>query len=165
MMTNPIPLATRWQRFKRHTVWDPSNTDPLDDYRHGPRFWYPGFDLMVLLLGFTAYAAGSPLLNRLFPLWFIETFGFVLMASGVGALVGVVFPAMYRLELAAKMVIVFSMSYYAGTVAALSQNAGENWFIIVALFMIPVLLGPRVTWLTIRFSKSWRRNKKRVTKG
>ena len=30
-MTKPIPVVTRWERFKRATVWHPINTDPDDD--------------------------------------------------------------------------------------------------------------------------------------
>ncbi|WKW85420.1 membrane protein [Microbacterium phage Milani] len=153
-MTKPIPVITRWERFKRLTVWHPINTDPNDDYRHGPRFWYPGYDLMAVTLGVYALMLGSPLLNRLFPTWFTNGMGLVLIVAGGMAFLGVVFPKLYLVELAGKLLIVFLMSGYSGTIAWLSQNAGENGFVVIALAMIPVLLAPRITYLFIRTSRS-----------
>lgn len=152
MNTKPTPVISRWERFKRATVWHPLNTDPNDEYRHGPRFWYPGYDIITIILGVYALWLGSPLLNRLFPTWFTDTLGIVLIVSATAALLGVVFPRLFLVELAGKMGIVFMLGGYAGTVAVLSSTDEPNGFIIIVLSMVVWLLGPRITWLLVRAS-------------
>lgn len=149
-MTRAIKVLSRWERFKRLTVWHPINTDPNDNYRHGPRFWYPGYDIIAILLGVYALWLGSPLLNKLFPTWFTDGMGVFLIISGLCALVGVVFPKLFVVELFGKLAIVFMLGGYAGTVGVLSANAGENGFVVITLVMAVWLLGPRITWLFIR---------------
>lgn len=149
-MTRPIRIVSRWEHFKRLTVWHPIHTDPNDNYRHGPRFWFPGYDIIAIILGVYALFLGSPLLNDLFPSWFTNGMGIFLIFAGGSALVGVVFPKLYMVELAGKLAIVFMLGGYAGTVAWLSQNAGENGFVVITLIMAVWLLGPRITWLFIR---------------
>lgn len=140
-------VITLWERFKRSTVWHPINTDPSDMDRSGPRFWYPAYDIIAFALGAYALVLGSPLLNRLFPSWFTDTMGVFLMVSSALCFVGVVFPRFSMLELAGKLAIVFMLGGYAGTVATLSVNKGENGFVVIVLIMAIWLLGPRVTKL------------------
>lgn len=154
-MTKPIKVITKWERFKRLTVWHPLNTDPSDDYRHGPRFWYPGFDVLMIALGTYAFFVGSPLLNRLFPVWFVDSLGIAIFSCAVLAAVGAVFPKLFMVELAGKLGLVFLLGGYAGTIGALSQNAGENGFVVITLFSLVWLLGPRLSWLFIRLGKWW----------
>lgn len=152
-MTRPIKVISRWERFKRLTVWHPLNTDPSDDYRHGPRFWYPMFDLLMIALGTYAYFFGSPLLNRLFPVWFVDFLGVAIITSAVFAAIGAVFPKLYLVELVGKLGLVFFLAGYAGTVAALSRVTEPNGFVVITLFSLVWLLGPRLSWLFIRLSK------------
>lgn len=152
-MTKSIPVVTRWERFKRATVWHPINTDPNDDYRDGPRFWYPIFDLFMVTLGVYAFFIGSPLLNRLFPVWFVDSLGLSITAAALLAAFGAVFPRFYMIELLGKLALVFLLGGYAGTIAILSQNAGENGFVVITLFSLVWLLGPRLSWLFIRLGK------------
>lgn len=153
-MTKPIQVITRWERFKRLTVWHPINTDPEDAYRHGPRFWYPGFDLIMVLLGAYAFFFGSPLLNRLFPTWFVDTLGVAILTAALFASVGVMFPKLFMVELVGKLSLVFLLGGYAGTVAALSRTDEPNGFVVIILFALVWLLGPRLSWLFIRLG-SW----------
>lgn len=165
-MTKPVPVViTRWDRFKRLTVWHPINTDPKDPYRHGPRFWYPGFDLIAVGLGVYAYFLGSPLLNRLFPVWFVDGLGIGLLAAALLALVGVVFPKLYMAELVGKLAIVFMLGGYAGTVAVLSKINEPNGFVVGVLFAVIWLLGPRITPLFIRLAEDLARRQTRRQKG
>jgi hypothetical protein len=157
-MTKPIQVVTRWERFKRHTVWHARHTNPNDEYRHGPRFWYPGYDIIAMVLGIYAVYLGSPLLNRLFPEWFTNGMGVTLIIASTMALVGVVFPRLFPVELAGKLVIVFMMGGYAGTVAMMSGQS-ENGFVVICLIMTVWLLGPRVTWLFIRTSRALARRR------
>lgn len=152
--SNPVVIS-RLERFKRSTVWHPIHTDPNDDYRHGPRFWFPGYDILAIILGVYAVWMGSPLLNELFDPWFNLVLGIVLIVSATFALIGVIFPKLYLIELLGKLTIVFMLGGYAGTVAVMSSNAGENGFVVVIMIMAVWLLGPRMTWLFIRTSRRW----------
>lgn len=153
-MTKPVKVISRWERFKRLTVWHPINTDPNDDYRHGPRFWYPTFDLLMIALGTYAYFFGSPLLNHLFPVWFVDTLGVAIFVSAVLAAIGAVFPKLYLVEITGKLGMVFFLAGYAGTVAGLSRATEPNGFVVITLFSLVWLLGPRLSWLFIRLSKT-----------
>ncbi|QZE10313.1 membrane protein [Microbacterium phage Luna18] len=152
-MTKPIPVISWWERAKRFTVWHPINTDPDDEYRDGPRFWYPTFDLLMVALGVCAYFIGSPLLNTLFPVWFVDSLGVSIVISALLAAAGAIVPKLFMLEIVGKLALVFLLGGYAGTVASLSQNSGENWFVVITLFSLVWLLGPRLSWLFRRLGK------------
>lgn len=152
-MTKPIKVITRWERLKRSTVWHPINTDPEDNYRHGPRFWYPTFDLLMVALGVYAFFWGSPLLNSLFPEWFVNGLGVAIAAAAVCASFGAVFPKFYYIELIGKLGLVFILGAYAGTVAVLSRASEPNGFVVITLFSLVWLLGPRLSWLFLRVAK------------
>lgn len=154
-MTKSIPVITRWERFKRLTIWHPINTDPNDAHRDGPRFWYPMFDLLMVALGVYAYFIGSPLLNRLFPVWFVDSMGASIVAAALFAAVGAIFPKLFMIELLGKLGLVFLLGGYAGTIGVLSQNSGENGFVIITLFSLVWLLGPRLSWLFRRLGGWW----------
>lgn len=145
-MTKPIQVVTRWQRFIRHTVWHPINTDPEDEDRWAPRFWFPTYDVIAIILGWYAFQYGSPLLNRLFPPWLTDTVAVVLIAAACVCLIGVVFPKLALMELIGKLSLVFLLGAYAGTVAFMTQTE-NNGFVVIVLIMSVWLLGPRVSKL------------------
>lgn len=152
-MTKPIKIISGWERFKRLTVWHPLNTDPTDDDRSGPRFWFPTYDLIAFGLGIYALFLGSPLLNRLFPSWFTDGMGIILMIAASICLVGVIFPKLNILELIGKLMIIFMLGGYAGTVSAVSKSTEPNGFVVIVLVMAIWLLGPRVTKLFIQVAR------------
>lgn len=165
MTTRPIRVITYWERFKRTTVWHPINTDPTDDDRSGPFFWFPTYDLIAFTLGVVALVVGSPLLNDLFPVWFTAMLGIVLIVSSVICLVGVIFPKLKLMELIGKLAIVFMLGGYAGTVGWLSTSDEPNGFVVLVLVMSVWLLGPRVTKLFIQVAReryARRKNRKGV---
>lgn len=163
MVTKPIPVITRWERFSRQTVWHPLNTDPHDEDRAGPRFWYPVYNILVFSLGVTALLIGSPLLNKLFPVWFTDSLGVGLMLSALGCFIGVVFPKLSVLELLGKLSIVFMLGGYAGTVALFSNREEPNGFVVLVLTMAIWLLGPRITKLFIQVSRV--RKERKINRG
>lgn len=151
---NKTKVVSYWERFARLTVWHPINTDPEDDDRSGPRFWYPVYDLIAMALGIYALVLGSPLLNKLFPSWFTDGMGVFLMVAATACLVGVVFPKIGILELVGKLAIVFMLGGYAGTVWFLSSKGSDpNGFVVIILVMAVWLLGPRITKLFTQVSR------------
>ena len=159
MNTKPIKVISRWDSFKRLTVWHPLNTDPSDEYRHGPRFWYPIFDLVMVTLGVYAFYWGSPLLNHLFPIWFVDALGVAITCSALLAALGAAFPKLFLVEIAGKLGLVFFLGGYAGTVAVLSRAEEPNGFVVITLFSLVWLLGPRLSWLFLRFGRWWKGRK------
>ena len=153
MTVTPPVVITRWERFKRSTVWHPLHTNPEDDNRSGPRFWYPAYYLISFWLGAYAVWRGSPLLNIIFPHWFTDGLGVVIMVASVASLVGVIFPKLNIVELIGHLALVFMLGYYAGTVAVLAPNPELNGFVVLILIMSIWLLGPRTTRLFIQVSK------------
>lgn len=153
-MTLSVRHRRQYDRFRRQLVWHPHNTDPYDQYRSGPRFWYPIYDLGALGLGLYATAYGSPLLNRLFPELLINSMGIFLIFASVICLIGVIFPILNILELAGKLAIVFALGAYAGTVAVLSRPDEPNGFVVIVLIMAVWLLGPRVSVLFVQVAKT-----------
>lgn len=155
-----VRVRSRWARVARYTVWHPINTDPADENRWGPRFWYPTYDIIALTLGLIAFWQGSPLLNRLFPDWFTDFMAVGLIAASIICLVGVVIPRLALAELVGKLSIVFLLGGYAGTVAFMG-NQNENGFVVVVLIMSVWLLGPRASELFVRVPKTMKQNRQK----
>lgn len=107
----------------------------------------------MVALGVYAYFIGSPLLNQLFPVWFVDTLGMSIAISACLAAIGAIIPKLFMLEIVGKLALVFLLGGYAGTIAALSQNAGQNGFVVITLSCLVWLLGPRLSWLFRRLGK------------
>ena len=153
-MTKPVKVLSQWDRFKRWTVWHPINTDPADENRWGPRFWFPSYDVIALFLGLYAFHIGSPMLNRLFPSWLTDGMGFFLIFASITCFAGVVFPRFNYLELGGKLLIVFILGAYAGTVFFMSRTDEPNGFVVIVLIMAVWLLGPRISVLFVQVPRN-----------
>lgn len=153
-MTRPVRVISRRERLKRLTIWHPINTDPHDPDRWGVRLWLPLYDVLVLLAGIAAFYVGSRLLNRLFPDWLVDFGAVVFGAAGVAALVGVIFPKLYRVEIIGKCVISFILSIYAWLVLVYGGTAEDSTeFVLVILVMSSWFVYPRLTKLFMRLRK------------
>ena len=151
-MTNKtIRVVTRWERFKRLTVWHPINTDPAEDDKWSVRVWLPLYNCLVIIGGWIAYVIGSPILSRLFRGWVIDAAAVTFLVIGVVTLVGVVFPGLWRLEALGKVCISFMLTSYAFLILAFpSVNSQNNSFITVILIMATWGVYPRLTRLFVR---------------
>jgi hypothetical protein len=107
----------------------------------------------MVALGVYAFFIGSPLLNQLFPVWFIDSLGISITVAASLAAIGAIFPKLFIMEILGKLTMVFLLGGYAGTIAGLSQNAGQNGFVVITLFSLVWLLGPRLSWLFRRLGK------------
>lgn len=150
-MTKPIKTITRWDRFKRLTVWHPINTDPTDDDRWTVRVWLPLYDALAILLGIIAYWIGSPILNRLFPDWVVNWVAVIFIFAGLVTMIGVIIPKLWRVEIGGKVVMSFLLTTYALLVLTFpSVEAQNNSFVTVILIMATWGVYPRLTKLFIR---------------
>jgi hypothetical protein len=150
-MTKPIKTITRWDRFKRLTVWHPLNTDPTDDDRWTVRVWLPLYDALAILLGIIAYWIGSPILNHLFSDWVVNGVAVFFIFAGLITMAGVTVPKLWRIEIAGKVVMSFLLTTYALLVLTFpSTEAQNNSFVTVILIMATWGVYPRLTKLFIR---------------
>lgn len=160
MMTKSIPIITRWDKFKRLTVWHPINTDPSDDDRWTVRVWLPMYDALAVLLGIIAYYIGSPLLNRLFPTWLVDWVAVYFVVAGGITLIGVIIPKLWRVEVGGKITMSFLLTTYAFLVLAFpSKEVQNNSFVTVILIMATWGIYPRLTKLFIRGYKASKKRK------
>jgi len=151
MMTKSIPIITRWDRFKRLTIWHPINTDPDDDDRLTVRVWLPLYDALAVLLGIIAYYIGSALLIQLFPEEVVNGVAVLFMIAGLVTLVGVTIPKLWRAEIAGKITMSFMLTTYAFLILAFpSKEVQNNLFVTVILIMATWGIYPRLTKLFIR---------------
>lgn len=159
-MTRPIHVVTKWELFKRFTVWHPINTDPNDDDRWTVRVWLPLYDVLAVLAGGIAFYIGSPLLNRLFPNAVVDGTAVMFGVAGFITLVGVVIPRLWRIEVAGKVAMSFLLTTYAMLVLVFpSKDAQNNSFITVILIMATWGVYPRLTKLFIRGYRASRARK------
>lgn len=166
-MTRSVKIITRWDKFKRLTVWHPINTDPDDDDKWTVRVWLPLYDGLAVLLGIIAYYIGSALLMRLFPEETVNIVAAIFVIAGAITLIGVTIPKLWRAEIAGKITMSFLLTTYAFLVLAFpSVGVQNNSFVTVILIMATWGIYPRLTKLFIRgyrASKLRKQNKQAAT--
>lgn len=150
-MTRPIKVISRWELFKRLTIWHPINTDPDDDDRWTVRVWLPLYDVLAILAGYIAFVVGSPILNRLFPEDLVDLVATIFAFLGLITLIGVVIPKLWRVEIGGKIGMSFLLTTYALLILTFPSNDGQNnAFVTVILIMATWGIYPRLTRLFIR---------------
>lgn len=155
-MTKPVPVISRWERFKRLTVWHPINTDPDDDDKWTVRVWLPAYDLLAVLAGIAAYTVGSLLLIRLFPPLVIDAAAVTFGLLGLVTLVGVTIPNLFKLEIVGKIGMSFMLTTYAFLVLAFPSQDQNNAFVTIILIMATWGIYPRLTKLFLRLVRQQR---------
>ena len=124
------------------TIWSPGAI-PTDEwkYRNLKRVWLPTYDVVAILAGVVATVQGSPLLNRLFSELLVNMFGTGMAVIAMVCLLGVIFPALWAVELVGKAVLVGMVSAYAATILLFASNPQPNDFIVLMLaFSLPLPL-------------------------
>jgi hypothetical protein len=124
-MSHPAPL---WKRLARRTIWSPDQIDPDDwKYRSLTRVWLPIFDLICIISSAWAFMYGSPILHKLFPqdglIQMLATGFFVVTLS---CFVAVIFPALWRLEIFAKIGLMSLLAGYGASILLLTSP--PDWF-------------------------------------
>lgn len=127
------------------SVWHPDAITPEEwKYRNLKRVWLPLFDVIIITLGYVAALQGTPIMNRLFDHTVVDGIGIGLLVTGLVCLVGVAFPRLVGLEVAAKSLFAGAQVIYAGTILVFSRLPEPNVYIIVALLLPLPLIGFRL---------------------
>lgn len=149
--TGPIRVVSPWERVRRSTVWHPIHTDSTDEDRWTVRVWLPLYDLLAVTAGVVAFHIGSPFLNRLFADWVVDAAAAFFSLAGLVTLVGVMFPALWRAEIAGKIGMSFLLTSYAFLVLSFPSGGGiSNAFVSLILVMATWGIYPRLTRLFIQ---------------
>jgi hypothetical protein len=129
-----LSQSTRY-RMLRGTVWHPDAIPPDEwKYRTLLRLWLPAYDAMAIFAGIWAVSFGSPILNRLFDnATLVNALGTLLIAAAVACLCGVIFPVLYRLEVAAKIILTSMLAGYGA--AILLMTSPPDWFPAYVILM------------------------------
>ncbi|RLK47609.1 hypothetical protein [Microbacterium telephonicum] len=129
-------MRALWQA----SIWARGAISPDEwKYRNLKRVWLPIYDLIAIFCGVQAVSNGSPLLNVLFSASLVDALGTAMAVVATVCLLGVAFPALWRFEIAGKVVLVGLISAYVTTILLLSESAGSNLFVVGMLtFGLPL---------------------------
>ena len=120
-------MRALWAR----SVWHPDAIPPEDwKYRHLLRLWLPVYDVIAIWSGVNAVVFGSALLNRLLDPVLVDLAGVLFTVAAVSALVGVSFPRLWRVEAAAKVLLVGLVAGYVTAILAFSDTSEPNLFVV-----------------------------------
>lgn len=131
------------RRLLRRTIWDADAISPDEwKFRNLMRIALPVYDAIVVGAGVWAMLWGSPILHRLFPEHVIVLLGALLSAAGISCAVGVIFPALWRLELMSKVALVALLGTYAVVVLLFrsSPDPSSAFVVFILLLALPLPL-------------------------
>jgi hypothetical protein len=120
------------------SIWAPGSIPLLERKYAVPlkRFVLPAYDILLVIGGYVAIHNGIPALDRLLPHGVATGIAITLMVTAIGALFGIAFPKLWRLETAAKVGIVGLLGLYF--VAIVSVGGDTRAFIaIIVLLTLP----------------------------
>lgn len=128
-------MYTLWHRFLKYTVWHPDAIEPEEwKYRTLKRIWLPVFDFLAIVGSVWAISYGSPILNKMFQSDIvIDALGTLMFMTALTCLVAVILPAMWKVEIAAKIVLMSMLAGYATSILLLNQP--PDWFPVYIILM------------------------------
>jgi hypothetical protein len=133
-------------RVYKATVWHPSAIPPLERKYASPlkRMFLPMYDVVAVLAGYYAIFSGIPSLDALVPQAVSAVIGFLFITAAFVALVGISFPAAWRAEIGAKLILFGILGTYliALRVLGIEDADGSRDFVgcVVAMAMLVPLL-------------------------
>ena len=128
------------RRIWRASIWHP-DAIPVEEwkYRNLKRVWLPLYDLIAVFAGIQAIAFGSTMLNRLFDPNMVDVLGMALTVTAVVCFLGVAFPALWRVEIVGKIVLVALIASYVVAIIAFAKPPGPSLFVVGMLtFGLPL---------------------------
>lgn len=125
----------------RQTIWARGAIPESEGvYRTVRRIWLPAVDLVFMLIGLSARRFGVPTLSGFFTVPEMETFGRIIFWAGFAALIGVVFPRLWPLEIIAKSVLSGAFTAFVVAVLALTTVGYQSRGFTAGLAIIAVIL-------------------------
>lgn len=135
-MTSPAgSLRALW----RASIWHPHAID-VDNFkrRWTLRVWVPAYLITMILAGRGVIVSGSPVLDRVFDDWLVDTLGWVLLLSAATALLGVIF-RVWLAQIIGMVVIIGMAGTYAASLLVASESTSSRdflaWLVLGTVWM------------------------------
>ncbi|MBF4625554.1 hypothetical protein [Clavibacter sp. VKM Ac-2872] len=132
------------RRIYAKTIWHPDAIPAAERKYASPlkRVFLPLFDALAVTAGWVAIQHGIPSIDRLLPAGISDLAGYLFLAAGFAALVGIAFPAAWAVEIAGKVLMFALLGVYLLALRHPSLNGeGTRDFIgcVVAMAMVLAL--------------------------
>lgn len=132
-------------RILQHTIWARGAVPPEEyKYRNLKRVWLPLYDALLVWAGLVAARYGVPALDAKLSDAASDAAGLTLSGVALLCLLGVVIPRLWRLEVAAKTVLLTILFGYFSVLRTLDTELGTDaraFVSVIALVAcIPILI-------------------------
>lgn len=145
------------RRFWNATVWSPGGVRPEDwRFRGLFRVVLPLTDLLFMYFGVVGLSNGISSVQDAGGAVWQTVWSALLAASALVALVGVVFPALWRVEVVGKIVLISLVAYYVGLF--LARGLDDTNVTATAGLMVILILLPIWRLADLGFT-AWRQNR------
>lgn len=125
------------------SIWAKDAIDPDEyKYRSFKRVWLPLYDVIAIGAGIWATLFGSPILHRLFPKDTVDAAGMLLALAATVCLMGVIFPALWLVEVVGKILVTFLLGSYAACVLLFRTDPGDPSSGFVVFILALALIVP-----------------------
>ena len=136
-LPHPAPKRGLLTQIWRATIWA-KGAIRADERKYATpleRFMLPMFNATMIVAGLFAVHSGIPSIEQLMPGAASDGFGYGFVLVALAALVGVVFPCLHRVELAAKILMFSLLGLYLVCLRVLAaDDTGSRDFISVIVF-------------------------------
>ena len=130
------------RRVGAQTIWAPGAIPPQEGQASHElkRYVLPVFDVLVIVMGVNAVRYGMPSFDLVYSATIASVAAWVLLASGIVALVGIAFPRLWLAEALGKIAMVIVLGGYAGALwGLLLQGEWGRAFVAAGLTAIITL--------------------------
>lgn len=123
----------------RASIWHPHAIGVEDFKRRWTlRVWVPAYLVTMVLAGRGVIVSGSPVLDKVFDDWLVDTLGWTLALSAVVALVGVTF-RVWVAQIVGMVVIIGMAGTYGAALLVASESASSRdflaWLVLGTVWM------------------------------
>jgi cytochrome bd-type quinol oxidase subunit 1 len=135
--------------FGRATIWAPGAIPTEERKYAGPlkRVALPALDVLLIVGGYYAVTSGIPALDELLPDDVSNFLGLLFAACAVVCLLGAVFPRLWTLEVAGKILVVAILGMYFIALRTLDDDTLPRKFVSLVVLWGMVLPVLRLWWL------------------
>lgn len=141
-------------RWFRASIWAPGAIPATEwKYRNLKRVALPILDVVFFLAGLSAAHYGVPAISEFFPVPVRVFYSYLLSVAALACLIGVAFPRLWPIELAAKSVLIGLLLGYIASLFILTRaGEGNRGYVLTIAIASVVLPWWRVSMLGTEWS-------------
>lgn len=143
-------------RLWRASIWHPAAIPAAEGKASHElkRYVLPAFDLLLVVMAFTAVNLGMPSFDIVFNDFISTVASWALLVAAVTALVGLAFPRFWVLEAAGKLLMILVIGGYAGALWTLVAQGADSRGVVACAFTALLILP---MWNLARIGRERRR--------